>query len=460
MNAFIRLGAVALLLAPLAAAAAPYDLGDRRLALIDDPLRAEAQSQLGKEKVSEAIAGAALSKGWKLLAQTDGGAQLSLSVRDQHLMKIEVAYDAAGYRIRYLESVNLLYRELPHGLRAIHRNYNVWLRELTAAIDARLGVSVQTTVGFAPLAQADAVPRLKTKGREAYDKFLTRPTPRAFAVAPTGAYGWAAGANSQSSFNAVEVAMARCGKHSTECKLYAVDDHVVWTASPGSAAPSVSSAQADQTDTGKSPKTQASAKPRSAPASDRLPAVGSAWKYSFRDQKLARLEQAFTVRITGVDGWTVRESFERESLHGASPPVPVRASVNAQAIAFETRRMEQNYLLYEFSPYLAAASEIKSSLKVGQVPAFPGLRKGWRVKVTAVEGAKTEVPAGQFTTIRVEVTGENSVVGAVWDYTRFRYTTWYAPEVKRYVMLRLQSWNGTGAEAGDQVVRLTEYLPK
>lgn len=62
---------------------------------------------------------------------------------------MEVAYDAGGYSVRYLKSVNLLYREKNLNgtpVRAIHHNYNAWVRELVSAINRELGVAAKTYV--------------------------------------------------------------------------------------------------------------------------------------------------------------------------------------------------------------------------------------------------------------------------------------------------------------------------
>ena len=107
----------------------------------------------------------------------------------------------------------------------IHSNYNGWIKDLVSGINAGLGVPVQTRIGFAPLEKTDAVPFLKEKGREAYKEFLSEPTPRAFAIAPNGA--WASSSNRRA--DVVENAMASCNRRGNgECKLYALDKHVVW----------------------------------------------------------------------------------------------------------------------------------------------------------------------------------------------------------------------------------------
>ncbi len=78
--------------------------------------------------------------------------------------------------------------------------------------------------GFAEITDIAKVPHIKPSVRtEAYTKFLAADVPRAFALAPSGMWAWRSGRD------AAEVALARCQKSArTACRLYAVDDRVVW----------------------------------------------------------------------------------------------------------------------------------------------------------------------------------------------------------------------------------------
>jgi dienelactone hydrolase len=78
---------------------------------------------------------------------------------------------------------------------------------------------------YAAVDNVDAIPYLRDKGRAAYNAFLSKSFPRAFAVSPTGGWSWA-----EDGDNPMERALDNCQKNSTmPCKLYAVDDYVVWT---------------------------------------------------------------------------------------------------------------------------------------------------------------------------------------------------------------------------------------
>jgi hypothetical protein len=78
----------------------------------------------------------------------------------------------------------------------------------------------------------EAVPYLSAKGREHYREWLTRSLPRAFAVAPNGYFWGSFGAKPADPALPVDVserAMKACQRAAgVECKVYAVDEQVVW----------------------------------------------------------------------------------------------------------------------------------------------------------------------------------------------------------------------------------------
>ncbi|WP_207792052.1 hypothetical protein [Siccirubricoccus phaeus] len=74
---------------------------------------------------------------------------------------------------------------------------------------------------------AEAVPHLAAEGRVGYRRFLQQATPRAFALAPDGSWGWAA---AQPDMAATEArALQICAQWGgKECRIYARDLAVVW----------------------------------------------------------------------------------------------------------------------------------------------------------------------------------------------------------------------------------------
>jgi len=86
------------------------------------------------------------------------------------------------------------------------------------------------------------VPYVDATGREAYRKFLSQYPTRAFAVSSSGAWSWAEGGD-----DPMSVALANCRKENgnAPCRLYAVDNQVVWNDKSRSDSQTASSAQRD-----------------------------------------------------------------------------------------------------------------------------------------------------------------------------------------------------------------------
>ena len=79
---------------------------------------------------------------------------------------------------------------------------------------------------FAAIDDVPRVPHLKDGGRAGYRAFLAQPLPRAFALAPNGAWGWGQGGD-----DPLRRALDNCNRHGDgRCRLYAVDINVVWKA--------------------------------------------------------------------------------------------------------------------------------------------------------------------------------------------------------------------------------------
>lgn len=77
---------------------------------------------------------------------------------------------------------------------------------------------------FAPLEDESRLPHVKDSGRAGYKTYLTKLIPRAFAIGPSGAWAWADGGE-----DPLRRALDNCKRFAkTDCKLYSVDDEVVW----------------------------------------------------------------------------------------------------------------------------------------------------------------------------------------------------------------------------------------
>ncbi len=136
-----------------------------------------------------------------------------------------VTEDAYGHDARTVfESVR--------GIRAWLPEFDRFFRELGLPFDVRHRVVIEDHAtpppapsGFARIDDVAAVPGLNDAGRTAYARFLLQPPPRAFALGPGGASWWIA-----NSPRAMQRALDECAlsAHGKPCRLYAVDDDVVW----------------------------------------------------------------------------------------------------------------------------------------------------------------------------------------------------------------------------------------
>jgi len=258
MTRLTRMFAVAFL-SMLFAAAAPAatntpNYGDARLRVIDDPLRTTFMGDPGKptkQELRQAIGTAALAKDWKVLSESDGRTELNTTVSGKHLLHVQITYDSTGYTIQYIDSVNMLaqeIRERNRPVQLIHKNYNVWIRQLADTINKQIGqparVAAATTrapvqaklahnrvvppaTDFAAIDNVDAVP-VREAGKDRYRHFLTLQAPKAFVVTEKG--GWRMWFRNP---DAMAVALDHCEQQTVGCWLYAVDDRVVWSADPG-----------------------------------------------------------------------------------------------------------------------------------------------------------------------------------------------------------------------------------
>ncbi len=100
---------------------------------------------------------------------------------------------------------------------------------MTDAFLARLGFvppkspDAPPPTRYANLGDVMKLPLTAHSAREKYAAFLKMDLPRAFAIGPRGEFGYSSAAN------ATTRALALCRQYAkTACRLYAVDDHIVW----------------------------------------------------------------------------------------------------------------------------------------------------------------------------------------------------------------------------------------
>lgn len=126
-----------------------------------------------------------------------------------------------------------------HSLFGSRAGLPIWLPKLLAALDAA-GLPTQVVralpvvpdlpvppaSGFAAVTDLDRVPVRTDRARAGYQAWLAADSPRAFAVHPTQG-SWASASGGE---RPIARALANCERFAkAPCRLYAVDDAVVWT---------------------------------------------------------------------------------------------------------------------------------------------------------------------------------------------------------------------------------------
>jgi hypothetical protein len=106
-------------------------------------------------------------------------------------------------------------------------------RAIPEPVEAPIMQPARIATGYAAIDDIDAVPYLSERGRNGYREYLTRPTPKAFAIAPNGAWfsAWSlVPGDATMPTDPTERAMVICERSAkVACKLYAVNGSVVWS---------------------------------------------------------------------------------------------------------------------------------------------------------------------------------------------------------------------------------------
>jgi hypothetical protein len=150
--------------------------------------------------------------------------------------RVHDAYVGAGGQAQLVEYGN--FKRDAHGMIASRDGEKIWWRETEPFLkqigmptEERYQVTAQPSLpksDFARLDDIGAVPFIGEHGRSAYREYLGKMTPRAFAVSPNGAWCWAEEGEDPDSR-----ALATCEKKAGQpCKLYSVDENIVWRGGP------------------------------------------------------------------------------------------------------------------------------------------------------------------------------------------------------------------------------------
>jgi hypothetical protein len=177
---------------------------------------------------------------------------------------------------------------------------------------------------------------------------------------------------------------------------------------------------------------------------------GGAWKYRYSDMLYGRHSQLFTVRADSTAGPVVHDRLVAEDANES------QAEFDARAPQFAMRPLAASRTLVEALAYGADGTPTVTGYPLGTKTYLV-----WKVSVQLAASEEVKVPAGIFRAQRYVIEGTRPTdQDPFWwpkEAGRFRYTLWYAPEARRYVRARSQSWTMTAAEFGDELIELLEY---
>jgi dienelactone hydrolase len=151
--------------------------------------------------------------------------------------RLHAAFESAGGKATLVEYP--AFKRDAHGMLASRDGEKVWMLD-TERFLKQVGMPTDVLYDFAQppapqktdfavLDDIAAVPFLSDAGRKAYRDYLTKLTPRAFALSPGGQWCWA-----EEGEDPDARALATCSSKSEQpCSLYSVDDNVVWRGTRG-----------------------------------------------------------------------------------------------------------------------------------------------------------------------------------------------------------------------------------
>lgn len=142
-----------------------------------------------------------------------------------------------------------------------------------------------------------------------------------------------------------------------------------------------------------------------------------------------------------------------------NPANDARAMANAlRASGFEEWKLG-DIAIREFSPFAVAFGVLKPGgqfTDVKGVPAGGNNLADWAVSGKVAGEEEVTVPAGRFRATKVVLVGSRNLQPMTPGAGRFELTVWYAPELKRHVKLKFDSfvrprgsWNYTDASSRD-----------
>jgi hypothetical protein len=138
----IRAATVALTLSLALAAGA--DAARRPVPLVE-PARVELVTDSAKaneESVKNAIIAGGAEFEWVVVSSEPGKLRLKYNKQNKHEVMVDAVYDATGYQIKYVDSMNMQYQKTENGM-VIHPFYSRWIDNMMKAIERKYTAAAQ-----------------------------------------------------------------------------------------------------------------------------------------------------------------------------------------------------------------------------------------------------------------------------------------------------------------------------
>jgi len=173
--------------------------------------------------------------------------------------------------------------------------------------------------------------------------------------------------------------------------------------------------------------------------------VGDTWTYHLLTGGwFTRKVDALTVRITEVQGDLVTERLTMEGFRNFKLDRQFRMGFDPSA-GMQEVELPGSYQLSEFSPYVAASGvpapgkewkDVEGKMMFAGIsgPRTNSLKQAEAtIVVRSVGEERVKVPAGEFSTVRVEAIAQSGL-----GYTKVHVTYWYSPQIRRVVKIKRQ----------------------
>jgi len=184
--------------------------------------------------------------------------------------------------------------------------------------------------------------------------------------------------------------------------------------------------------------------------------VGDSWTYGLIDSNKRQVDLV-TVAVTGVKGDQIEEAVNRAGVRHAGVLRTFRGGFDAQA-ALQEAQLPGHYSLVEFSPYVLPAdvpqpgSEWTGIEREITLNTNPPKRVRVPMTVRVLPAEAVQVPAGQFSAVRIEARGKAAGSGE-----EVVLTYWFSPEVRRAVKVSRRETLSSSGKPSEETFELVGF---